>query len=212
MYNQLRISASITLALVAALFLLLKPEGGQDKKAPDYFKAGFETTKGTFVIESYREWSPYGVDRLYRLITEDYFTDIPLYRVVEGFVAQFGTFEPEERTKWGELGLPDEPVLMSNYRGTVAYARLGPETRSSQLYINLVNNARLDTVNFNDVIGFPVIARVVSGMEVADTFTAYGNEPPMAADTVDYPPAFFREKFPDMDYILSAKILEPGDD
>lgn len=207
MNNPYRISAVIAVALAIALVVFSRSTIKQDAPAPDYFMAEFESSKGVFVIESYREWSPHGVDRLYRLISEGYFSDIPAYRVVEGFVAQFGTFEPEERAKWGEAGIPDESVLQSNLKGTMAFARLGPQTRSSQLYINLVDNARLDTVNFNEVIGFPVIARVISGMENVERFKAYGNEPATAADTVDHPPTFFREHYPDMDYIFHARIL-----
>jgi peptidyl-prolyl cis-trans isomerase A (cyclophilin A) len=181
------------------------------EQAPAHFKARFETTKGVFEIESYREWSPLAVDRFYQLIKHKYFTNTPVYRVVPNYVAQFGNFDSLSNSHWDRQIIPDEEVKKQNIKGTVSYARSGKDTRGTQFYINLVNNSpRLDTLGISKavVIGFPVIANVISGMDVVLSFYSYKDEPraklPDGVEAI----SFFKANFPQMDYIKKASLIK----
>jgi peptidyl-prolyl cis-trans isomerase A (cyclophilin A) len=180
------------------------------ESAPPQFAARFETTDGIFEIEAHREWSPKGVDRLYQLIKHGYFTNIPVYRVVPNFVAQFGGFDTVANKNWEQTKLPDEPVVKSNLKGTLSFARAGRQTRSNQLFINLADNIRLDTSGTSTagVIGFPVIASVTSGMEVVAKFFSYNDEPRRNMKRGTDPLIMFKEKYPQMDYIQKAYLLK----
>ena len=185
--------------------------GWTKQKAPAQFAAHFTTTEGYFTIEAHREWSPSGVDRLYQLIKRGYFTDVPIYRVVPGFVAQFGLFDSAKITTWNNVKLPDEPVITGNTTGTLAFARAGKNTRSTQFYINLANNAKLDTSGQkNGIPGFPVLAKVTSGLDVILKFFAYEDAPrrnlPKGKDAI----LFFKEKYAEMDYIKKAVVVKKG--
>lgn len=180
------------------------------KEAPAYFTARFETTKGQFEIESKREWSPLAVDRLYQLIKNDYYTNIAVYRVIPNYIAQFGIHNDSTITKaWSKVQIVDEPVLKSNTKGTVSFARGGPETRSTDLFINLKDNLPLDTISFMNVLGFPVIARVTSGFDVVASF--YGEYGASLDDKQDsivmYGNKYLKEKYPKLDYIKKASII-----
>ncbi len=182
------------------------------KKAPEQFKARFETTKGTFDIEAQRVWSPEGVDRLYQLIRSDFYTDIALYRVVPNFVAQFGIHNDSIlNTSWSKYKVTDEPTLMKNEKGSIAFARGGPQTRSTQLFINLKSNSpRLDTIFYSGVTGFPVVAKVTQGMEVVDAiYQGYGELPGRRQDSIQrYGNSYLKKNFPKLDYITKAYILK----
>ncbi|MDY7396583.1 peptidylprolyl isomerase [Aureibaculum sp. 2210JD6-5] len=181
------------------------------KEAPAVFKARFETTKGNFDIEAHREWSPKAVDRLYQLISTDFYTHIALYRVVPNFVAQFGIHDNSDLNKaWNSYKIPDEPVKKSNAEGTIAFARGGPKSRSTQLFINLKNNARLDSIFYSDVTGFPVIAKVTDGMDVVKTFyDDYGENPGRKQDSIQkYGNSYLKSTFPKLDYIKKAYIVK----
>lgn len=177
-------------------------------KSPDYFKARFETTRGDFEIESYRKWSPLAVDRVYKLISNKYHSEVPFYRVLPDYVAQFGNFDPVASKKWDKIVVPDEPVLESNLLGTIAFARGGKNTRSAHLFINLKDNPNLDTLAFMEVKGFPVVARVTKGMEIVNNLFSYGDEPMSGLDSVVDSNKFFKETFPNMDYIKRAYIIK----
>jgi cyclophilin family peptidyl-prolyl cis-trans isomerase len=197
--------------LLASCSLTKFKTGWTKQKAPAQFHAHFETTEGNFIIEAHREWSPAGVDRLYQLIKRGYFTDVPIYRVVPGFVAQFGLLDSVKTAPWNNVKLPDEPVITGNTSGTLAFARGGKNTCSTQSYINLANNAKLDTSGqTNGVPGFPVLAKVTSGMDVVLKFFAYEDAPrrnlPKGKDAIP----FFREKYPEMDYIRKAVLVKGG--
>lgn len=179
-------------------------------KAPAYFTAKFETTKGTFEIESRREWSPVGVDRLYELIESGYFADMAIYRVIPDYGAQFGIHNDSTvNNKWLDIKIEDEPVLKLNTKGTITYARGGPKTRGTVLFINLANNSpRLDTMAYAGVSGFPVIAQIKSGFEVADSFyKGYGRALDFKQDSIYlYGNAFLKKHYPELDYIHKAYI------
>ncbi len=183
-----------------------------EKRAPDSFKARFETTKGSFEIEAQREWSPKAVDRLYMLVKTGFYTDIALFRVVENFVVQFGIHNDSPLNQhWQSYKVPDEPVITPNEEGTISFARGGQESRSTQIFINLKNNSpRLDTLAYSGVEGFPVIAKVINGMEVIKTFySEYGEAPAKAQGEIqEQGNTFLKEKFPNLDYIQKAYIIK----
>jgi len=137
---------------------------------PDSFQVAFETTRGRFLVTAHRDWSPLGVDRLYHLIKLGYYDGTRLFRVVPGFVVQWGiSGDSSLSAVWLDRRIPDEPVRQGNLRGRVSYARGGPHTRSVQLFINMADNVRLDTTN---TVGFPAIGEVVEGMAVVDSMFA----------------------------------------
>ena len=121
------------------------PELRPMQQAPDTFRAMFATTKGSFVIAVMRSWSPLGADRLWTLLNEGHYNGARLSRVVPGFVVQFGLSpDPRENHRWATRTLPDEPPLQDNRLGRVAFATSGPNSRSTQLYINIGDNRWLD--------------------------------------------------------------------
>ena len=138
--------------------------------APDSFLVIFETSRGWFTVAAHRDWSPLGVDRLHFLVTHGYYDGARFFRVVPGFVVQWGiSGSPALSAVWSDRSLPDEPVRQSNTRGRLSYARGGPNTRSVQLYINLGNNPRLDTTS---TFGFPPIGELTNGLVVVDSMYA----------------------------------------
>ena len=138
--------------------------------APARYDVSFETTQGTFVIAVDRALAPRGADRFYRLARAGYFDDSRFFRVVPGFIAQFGIpGDPAIAQVWKDRAMPDDSVRTSNVRGTLAYAMTGPNTRTTQLFVSLVDNTRLDAQ------GFAPLGRVVSGMDVVDRlYGGYG--------------------------------------
>lgn len=182
------------------------------KQAPETFKARFETTKGNFEIEANRSWSPKGVDRLYQLISSEFYTDIALFRVVPDFVVQFGIHNDSILNKsWESFKIPDEPAIEPNVEGAISFARGGEESRTTQIFINLKSNSpRLDTIFYSGVRGFPVIAKVTKGMEVVNAFYKdYGNEPATKQDSIQIKGNnYLRKNYPKLDYINKAYILK----
>lgn len=181
------------------------------QKAPDVFQAVFTTTKGDFTIEVYRDWSPLGADRLYQLLKSGFYNDNCLFRVQKPFVVQFGIGDYKEVNYfWDKLPLKDEPVKTQNLKGTISYARDGANSRTTQLFINLADNYKLDTVNYNGVRGFPPVAKIIGGFETVEKFYGeYGFEPANYQDSVMVQGnAFWRRKFAGLDYILKAVLVE----
>ena len=181
------------------------------EKAPEYFKATFETTKGNFEIEANRIWSPYAVDRLYQLINNGYYTNIAIFRVIPNFVAQFGIHNDSTITKaWKKSKVLDEPVVESNLKGTLSFARSTPGTRTNQIFINLKDNTRLDTFYSKKVKGFPVVAKVIKGMNVAESFyNGYGDDLTNKQDSIsDLGNMYLKKNFPNLDYIIKAYITD----
>jgi peptidyl-prolyl cis-trans isomerase A (cyclophilin A) len=158
------------------------------------------------LVRANRAWSPTGVDRLYGLVRNKYYDSVAFYRVVPRFVAQFGfTRDSAVNAAWSQARLNDEPVKTSNVRGTLVYARSGPNTRSVQMYFNIVDNARLDTLNG---FGFPPIARIVTGVDVLDSlYSGYGNNP-QQGQISRRGNAYLKEQFPQLDYIVSARVVK----
>jgi peptidyl-prolyl cis-trans isomerase A (cyclophilin A) len=178
------------------------------EKAPEMFTARFETTKGNFDIEIKREFSPAGADRLYQLVKHGFFDSVVFYRVVPKFVAQFGTSDTVLENAWSKYKLPDEEVKASNVRGTISYARSGKETRGTVLFINLVDNPRLDTVNYNNVKGFPVLGKVSDGMNTVDSlYNGYSGTTMNQLDTMYRDKEAFFKKFPKLDVVKKAYLV-----
>ena len=155
------------------------PYPNPDVKAPDFFTVELLTTASTndpIVLEVNRSWAPLGVDRFHSLVQDHYYDCAAFFRVVPDFVVQFGiASEPEESLKWNTT-IPDDPVLQSNLYSYVSYATAGPDTRTTQIFINTANNSRLDAD------GFAPFARVISGME---TVEALYNPTPDSRDGLD---------------------------
>jgi cyclophilin family peptidyl-prolyl cis-trans isomerase len=180
-------------------------------RAPAVFEASFETTKGTFTIEVNRNWSPLAADRLYQLLSTHFYDSNGLFRVQKGYVVQFGIGDhPDLNTFWDKRPIPDEPVVLQNRVGMISYARDGLCSRTVQLFINLKDNFKLDTINFNGLRGFPPVARVVSGFEVIEAlYGGYGFEPAKYQDSImARGTEYLRKAWPDLDYILKARIIK----
>jgi peptidyl-prolyl cis-trans isomerase A (cyclophilin A) len=178
------------------------------EKAPETFKAQFDTTKGKFTIEVTRSLSPNGADRFYNLIRSGYFKDVAFFRVVPGFMCQFGIHgEPNISAKWREAAIPDDPVKGSNTRGTITFATAGPNTRTTQLFINFADNVNLDSM------GFSPFGKVTEGMDVVDKINSeYGEGAPSGRGPHQgrvqmEGNAYLKKDFPNLDYIKSAAII-----
>jgi peptidyl-prolyl cis-trans isomerase A (cyclophilin A) len=200
----------VTFLLISCSPKLFK-ERWTKKQAPEYFKARFETTQGNFDIEAKRKWSPEGIDRLYQLIKHDFYTDIAIFRVLPKFVVQFGIHDNSELNKtWGKHKINDEPVLQKNDSLTISFARGGVNSRTTQIFINMKNNPRLDKLDYGGVIGFPVIAKITNGMENVHKFYAdYGPKPAKEQGLI-YAKGntYLKEKYPKLDYITKAYIIK----
>ncbi len=188
-------------ALPATTFDLKNPKT-LDRLVPDKFRVRFVTTKGDFVVEVQREWAPVGAERFYNLVVAGYFQDIALFRVVDNFVVQFGIHgDPQISAAWAGAEITDDPVSQSNQRGMMTFATAGPNTRTTQIFINLRDNLRLDNM------GFAPFARVIEGMNVVDAFyNGYGERPDQSR-IGQQGNTYLKASFPNLDYILSAEIV-----
>jgi len=180
------------------------------EEAPSTFRARFETTQGSFDIVAIRSLSPKGVDRLYQMIKNNYYVDVAMFRVVSGFVAQFGIHNDSLINKSWSKGIDDEPVLEKNDSMTISFARGGVKTRSNQLFINLKNNHRLDELDYSGVKGFPVVAKVVEGQSnILKFYDGYGEELGRKQEAITkFGNAFIKENYPKTDFIIKAYILK----
>ena len=165
--------AVATLAVPASAQNLSNPAALREQ-APPVYKAKFDTTKGVFVIEVNRDWAPNGADRFYNLVKNGFYDNVRFFRVISGFMVQFGIHgDPKVSAPWREARLQDDAAKQSNKRGYITYAMAGPNTRTSQVFINFGDNASLDSQ------GFSPFGRVVTGMEVVDKLNPeYGEGAP----------------------------------
>lgn len=177
--------------------------------APDSFVVEVETSEGTFYVQMTRAWSPLGVDRAYQLMGNDFYAGARFYRVLPGFVAQWGfSGDPVLDSTWREHPIPDEPTVASNERGTVSFARAGPETRSYTMFVNLVDNERLDSQMSGGVAGYPPIGRIIDGVEVVDGFyAAYTEEPPLQDSISARGNEYLRRLYPQLDSIVATRVV-----
>jgi len=183
--------------------VLLQPDSMKEQ-APDVFGAEFETTKGSFTVKVTRAWAPLGVDRFYNLVKHGYFTDAAFFRVVPGFIIQFGlNADPAVNRVWHGARIKDDPVTQSNKPGYITFATAGPNTRTTQLFINFGSNTFLDSQ------GFAPFGQVTSGMDVVQRLhSGYGERPDQALIT-SQGKAYLEKNFPNIDRIQSAKIVSP---
>lgn len=177
--------------------------------APATYKAKFTTTQGDFVVEVQRELAPNGADRFYNLVKNGYYDDTAFFRVVEGFMVQFGiSGKPELNSVWRSARIPDDPVKAQNTRGMITFATSGPNSRTTQVFINYVDNLNLDQM------GFAPFGKVVSGMEVVDKlFKGYGEGAPrgMGPNQMEIQSRgneYLKSDFPKLDYTTKA-VIEP---
>lgn len=176
--------------------------------APTQFTVQFTTTKGIVKIEVQRDYSPLAVDRFYYLAKHNYYDGNRFFRVVPKFVVQWGmNGTPKIDSLWENMGVPDEPVLLSNKKGVVSFARSGPNTRSNQLFINLVDNIRLDSSEYNNVLGFPGFGKVVDGMDVVESINSEYKELPNQDSILVKGNNYLDKNFPTLDYIISTKMI-----
>jgi peptidyl-prolyl cis-trans isomerase A (cyclophilin A) len=203
----LAVAATAGLAAQADLAKLRNP-AGLSEQAPAKFRANFDTTKGAFVIEVTREWAPIGADRFYNLVKNGFYNDVRFFRVINGFMAQFGMHgTPAVQAAWGPARLKDDPVKQGSKRGYVVFAHAGPNTRTTQLFINYRDNS-----SSLDSQGFAAFGQVVSGMDVVDKlYNGYGDGAPRGKGPdqgriTAEGNAYLQKEFPNLDYIKSATI------
>jgi peptidyl-prolyl cis-trans isomerase A (cyclophilin A) len=178
-----------------------------DETAPETFRAHFETTEGDFVIEVHREWAPLGADRFYNLVKNGFYDDHRIYRVVEGFMVQFGIHpDPLVDYQWRDELILDDPVVATNARGRVSFAKGSANSRTVEIFISYRNNPELDRR------GFAPFGEVVEGMEVVDAFYAeYGDGPPRGdgvyqAQAQAQGAEYFDAEFPELDRVTRAWV------
>jgi peptidyl-prolyl cis-trans isomerase A (cyclophilin A) len=185
----------------------LKNPAGLTEQAPAMFKADLDTSKGLIVITVHRDWAPLGADRFFNLVKNGFYDDVRFFRVLDGFMAQFGIHgDPAIQAAWTTARLKDDPVKQTNKRGYVTYATAGPGTRTTQLFINYGDNGSLDKQ------GFAPFGEVTTGMSVADKlYSDYGegqpqgNGPNQGALT-SQGNVYLAKSFPKLDYIKTATI------
>ncbi len=206
------------LMLAAVLAALAAPALAQSKlanpaalneQAPASYKVRFDTTKGPFVIQVNRAWAPHGADRFYNLVKNGFFDNVRFFRVISGFMVQFGiNGNPQVSAHWRNANIPDDPVKQSNARGMITFATAGPNTRTTQVFINFGNNNRLDGQ------GFAPFGKVVSGMNVVDSLNAeygegapYGKGPDQGRLQTEGN-AYLAKNFARMDYVKKATVVQ----
>lgn len=186
----------------------MKDPSKATETAPATFTAKFETTKGNIEFGCERDWAPHGVDRFYNLVKIGYFQDVAFFRVISGFMAQFGIHgNPDVSKHWRTANLKVDPVKKSNTLGMLTFAMAGsPTTRSTQLFINYGNNARLDKT------GFAPICKISKGMDIATKlYNVYGDKPSRRqSDIQSKGNAYLKEAWPELDYITKTSILKEG--
>lgn len=188
---------------------LMNPNAPElNETAPDMYTAVFETSEGTFAIEVHREWAPNGADRFYNLVNNGYYDDARFFRVIDGFMAQFGMHsDPLVNAQWTNKPIQDDPVTQSNTRGMVTFAARGqPNSRTTQVFINFGDNANLDEM------GFAPFGEVVEGMEVVDAlYSGYGEGAPRGSGPYQQNIAaagneYLNENFPELSYVISTSV------
>ena len=177
------------------------------EKAPATYKAKFDTSKGAFVITVHRDWAPLGADRFYNLVKNGFYDDVRFFRVIDGFMAQIGmNGNAEVQSVWDKARLQDDPVKESNKRGYVTFATAGPNTRTTQFFINFKDNTGLDKQ------GFAPFGEVTSGMEIVDSlYSGYGEGAPRGRGPDQgrirmEGNAYLKQAFPKLDYVKKATI------
>jgi peptidyl-prolyl cis-trans isomerase A (cyclophilin A) len=171
------------------------------EQAPAEFQAAFDTSKGRFVVDVHRDWAPLGADRFYNLVKNGFFDNVRFFRVIPGQLAQFGMHgDPAVQAAWRDADIQDDPVRHGNTRGSVSFASRGPNTRTTQLFINLRDNSPYDR------LGFAPFGEVVSGIDVVDTLYSGYEERPEQPEIDAEGNAYLQREFPNLDYVTKAAI------
>jgi peptidyl-prolyl cis-trans isomerase A (cyclophilin A) len=198
---------AMSLGMGPALSQALMNPAGLTEQAPPVYKAKFDTSKGTFEIQVHRDWAPAGADRFYNLVKNGFFDNTRFFRVVSGFMVQFGLHgDPNVSAQWRQARIRDDQVKQSNTRGMVTFATAGPNTRTTQVFINFGDNNRLDGM------GFAPFGQVVSGMNVVDAlYSGYGEgapggNGPEQGRIQQEGNAYLTKDFAKLDYIKKATI------
>jgi peptidyl-prolyl cis-trans isomerase A (cyclophilin A) len=174
-------------------------------KSPQLYTVAFETTKGEFVVDVHRSWAPRAAERFYNLVKSHFYDGARFFRVVPKFVVQFGISPyPQVSTAWQNATIPDDPVIVHNTRGTVAFASAGPNSRTTQVFINLADNSALDQT------GFAPFGAVVSGMDVVDKlYSGYGDTPTTKQGEMEQQGnAWLDKTYPKLDSIKTARVTQ----
>ena len=186
----------------------LRDPGRAQERAPDRFRVRFDTTKGPFVVEVRREWAPHGADRFYNLAKAGFFDEIRFFRVIAKFMVQFGIHgDPALAAAWRDAQIPDDPAKESNRRGRVTFATAGPNTRTTQVFVNFKDNTFLDSQ------GFAPFGEVVEGMSVVDSlYAGYGEGRPAGGGPDQgrlqmEGNAYLKREFPKLDSVKTAKVV-----
>jgi len=186
----------------------LKNPAALTEKAPDTYKARFDTSKGVFVVTVHRAWAPLGADRFYNLVKNGFYDECRFFRVLDGFMAQIGmNGDPSVQRAWQTARLQDDPVKESNKRGYVTFAHAGTNSRTTQFFINFGDNAAS-----LDKQGFPPIGQVTTGMDVVDKlYSGYGEgaprgQGPAQGTIASEGNAYLTKSFPKLDYVKKATI------
>lgn len=182
----------------------------KDLVAPDTLNVLFTTTKGNFVIQAYRNWAPLAADRFYTLVKQQFYTNNYFFRVEKDYVVQFGIAgRPKEDNKWDQQRLPDEPVRKKHLKTIVAFARSGKNTRTTQLFVNMQDNPKLDTTMREGVHGYPPFGKVISGMDVLFKLNGKYRKQilPLQDSVYKWGNAYLDKNFPGLDKIISATII-----
>jgi peptidyl-prolyl cis-trans isomerase A (cyclophilin A) len=183
---------------------LRTPSKLKEQAPPDY-NVAFDTTAGSYVVQVTRAWAPKGADRFYNLVKHGYYDDGRFFRVLPNFMVQFGiNGDPKIQAVWREARIPDDPVTQSNKRGFITFATAGPNTRTTQVFINYADNSRLDAD------GFAPFGQVVSAMEVVDKINAEYRQQPDQGLIQTQGNAYLTKEFPRLDFIKSATIGKPA--
>jgi len=205
--------ASLALGFMAMLAPVsagdLSNPASLNEKAPATYKVKFDTSKGAFVVEVHRDWAPNGADRFYNLLKNGFYNDARFFRVISGFMVQFGiNGNPQLSKVWRDANIKDDPVKASNKRGMITFATAGPNTRTTQVFVNFGDNASLDGQ------GFAPFGKVISGMDVVDSlFAGYGEGAPNGHGpnqgiVQSMGNAYLEKAFPKLDYIKTATIVK----
>jgi peptidyl-prolyl cis-trans isomerase A (cyclophilin A) len=183
-----------------------KPAAKQDTPAPDVFRVNLDTSKGPVVIEVHKDWAPIGAQHLYELVNRGYYDGNRFFRVTRAYVQWGVNGDPQISGLWSTANLRDDPVKESNVRGVVSYAKRGPNTRTTQLFINMKDNTDLDKQ------GFAPIGKVVSGMDAVESFySSYGDMPPRGqgpdpSKIETEGNSYLESHFPRLDFVKKAAI------
>ncbi len=185
----------------AALLLAGCSSSGTSAAPPSEFKVKFDTSKGVFVVQVHRDWAPLGAARFYELVKSGFYDDARFFRVVPGFVVQWGiSKDPKVTAEWREKRITDDPVKETNRPATITFATSGANTRTTQLFINLGPNGRLDAM------GFSPFGEVIEGMDVvSNLYSGYGEQPDQSL-IESQGNAYLESSFPNLDYIKTARV------